>query len=199
MFVRNPNFRLFHREVSAIVVDLGLPTCKASYVGEDAPKAVFPSVKLTLFSPELGVIVVGAVAVDVDVDSSKTNSNSEDPKSEKGRVNASSTSCLIIDPKEHPMLLAEPPLNTQQGVDYSAFRKNLQVSKSSGCKTDSLTEWDIPSGDTSCVYFFYIVETSLCYSPGYTMPDYMEYIGFCSLCKGLLFIFLIATGVGNSI
>ncbi|KAG2286916.1 hypothetical protein Bca52824_046520 [Brassica carinata] len=110
---------LFHREVSAIVVDLGLPTCKASYVGEDAPKAVFPS-------------VVGAVAVDVDVDSSKTNSNSEDPKSEKGRVNASSTSCLIIDPKEHPMLLAEPPLNTQQAVDYSAF------------------------------------------SPGYTMPDYME-------------------------
>ncbi|KAF3570249.1 hypothetical protein F2Q69_00059145, partial [Brassica cretica] len=82
---------LFHREVSAIVVDLGLPTCKASYVGEDAPKAVFPSVKLTLFSPELGVIVVGAVAVDVDADSSKTNSNSEDPKSEKGRVNASST------------------------------------------------------------------------------------------------------------
>ncbi|KAF3599730.1 hypothetical protein F2Q69_00033746 [Brassica cretica] len=83
-------------------------------------------------------------------------------------------SCLIIDPKEHPMLLAEPPLNTQQAVDYSAFRKNLQVSKSSGCKTDSLTEWDIPSGDTSCVYFFCIVETSLCYSPGYTMPDYME-------------------------
>ncbi|KAG2275148.1 hypothetical protein Bca52824_057703 [Brassica carinata] len=63
---------LFHREVSAIVVDLGSHTCKASNVGEDAPKAVFPS-------------VVGAVAMDVDVDSSKTNSNSEDPKSEKGK------------------------------------------------------------------------------------------------------------------
>ncbi|KAF3562323.1 hypothetical protein DY000_02017226 [Brassica cretica] len=111
---------LFHREVSAIVVDLGLPTCKASYVGEDAPKAVFPSVKLTPFSPELGVIVVGAVAMDVEVDSSKTNSNSEDPKSEKGRDLVDNIwehafrSCLIIDPKEHPMLLAEPPLNTQQ-------------------------------------------------------------------------------------
>ncbi|WZZ89568.1 hypothetical protein YC2023_118147 [Brassica napus] len=48
---------LFHREVSAIVVDLGSHTCKASNVGEDAPKAVFPSVKFTPFSPELGVIV----------------------------------------------------------------------------------------------------------------------------------------------
>lgn len=48
---------LFHREVSAIVVDLGSHTCKASNVGEDAPKAVFPSLKFTPFSPELGVIV----------------------------------------------------------------------------------------------------------------------------------------------
>lgn len=31
-------------EVSAIVVDLGSHTCKAGYAGEDAPKAVFPSV-----------------------------------------------------------------------------------------------------------------------------------------------------------
>ncbi|CAN1241766.1 Actin-related protein 4, partial [Linum perenne] len=31
-------------EVSAIVIDLGSHTCKAGYAGEDAPKAVFPSV-----------------------------------------------------------------------------------------------------------------------------------------------------------
>ncbi|KAF3771986.1 Actin-related protein 4 [Nymphaea thermarum] len=31
-------------EVSAIVLDLGSYTCKAGYAGEDAPKAVFPSV-----------------------------------------------------------------------------------------------------------------------------------------------------------
>ncbi|CAI0547873.1 unnamed protein product [Linum tenue] len=31
-------------EVSAIVLDLGSHTCKAGYAGEDAPKAVFPSV-----------------------------------------------------------------------------------------------------------------------------------------------------------
>ena len=35
-------------EVSAIVIDLGSHTCKAGYAGEDAPKAVFPSVR---FSP----------------------------------------------------------------------------------------------------------------------------------------------------
>lgn len=33
-------------EVSAIVVDLGSHTCKAGYAGEDAPKAVFPSVSV---------------------------------------------------------------------------------------------------------------------------------------------------------
>lgn len=32
-------------EVSAIVIDLGSHTCKAGYAGEDAPKAVFPSVR----------------------------------------------------------------------------------------------------------------------------------------------------------
>lgn len=33
-------------EVSAIVIDLGSHTCKAGYAGEDAPKAVFPSVSV---------------------------------------------------------------------------------------------------------------------------------------------------------
>ena len=35
---------MFADEVSAIVVDLGSHSCKAGYAGEDAPKAVFPSV-----------------------------------------------------------------------------------------------------------------------------------------------------------
>lgn len=35
-------------EVSAIVIDLGSHTCKVGYAGEDAPKAVFPSVILFL-------------------------------------------------------------------------------------------------------------------------------------------------------
>jgi hypothetical protein len=37
-------FYNFTDEVSAIVIDLGSHTCKAGYAGEDAPKAVFPSV-----------------------------------------------------------------------------------------------------------------------------------------------------------
>ncbi|WZZ18734.1 hypothetical protein YC2023_111823 [Brassica napus] len=39
--------------------------------------------------------------------------------------NLVSASCLMIDPKEQPMLLAEPPLNTQQHrekSDLSAYR-----------------------------------------------------------------------------
>lgn len=36
-------------EVSAIVIDLGSHTCKAGYAGEDAPKAVFPSVSYKVF------------------------------------------------------------------------------------------------------------------------------------------------------
>lgn len=35
-------------EVSAIVIDLGSHTCKAGYAGEDAPKAVFPSVSFSI-------------------------------------------------------------------------------------------------------------------------------------------------------
>lgn len=35
-------------EVSAIVIDLGSHTCKAGYAGEDAPKAVFPSVSVRI-------------------------------------------------------------------------------------------------------------------------------------------------------
>lgn len=141
-------------EVSAIVVDLGSHTCKAGYAGEDAPKAVFPSV--------VGA-VDGTEAMDVDVDSAKNNnSNSEDSKTnesekEKGKrklyVGSQALNyrrdhmeilspikdgivsdwdlvdniwehafrgCLMIDPKEHPMLLAEPPLNTQQQREKAA-------------------------------------------------------------------------------
>lgn len=45
-------------EVSAIVVDLGSHTCKAGYAGEDAPKAVFPSV-CALFSINLERVLLG--------------------------------------------------------------------------------------------------------------------------------------------
>ncbi|KAL9303552.1 hypothetical protein ACSQ67_020815 [Phaseolus vulgaris] len=45
-------------EVSAIVFDLGSHTCKAGYAGEDAPKAVFPSVLTSFASGRATSLVV---------------------------------------------------------------------------------------------------------------------------------------------
>ncbi|KAF7826453.1 Actin-related protein 4 [Senna tora] len=140
-------------EVSAIVIDLGSHTCKAGYAGEDAPKAVFPS-------------VVGAIdQMDIDEpDNTEKNSadsknNVRNPDSDKAKgkrklyVGSQSLGyrrdhmevlsplkdgivadwdivdsiwdhafreCLLIDPKEHPMLLAEPSSNTQQQRERTA-------------------------------------------------------------------------------
>ncbi|KAL1216824.1 Actin-related protein 4A [Cardamine amara subsp. amara] len=127
-------------EVSAIVVDLGSHTCKAGYAGEDAPKALFPS-------------VVGAIdGMDIDdaanMEETKSNVVESDKEKAQRKLYVGSQAlnfrcdqmeilspikdgivadwdmvdnvwehafrnCLMIDPKEHPMLLAEPPLNTQ--------------------------------------------------------------------------------------
>ncbi|KAL5134414.1 Actin-related protein 4 [Glycine soja] len=143
-------------EVSAIVVDLGSHTCKAGYAGEDAPKAVFPS-------------VVGAIdQMDVDEADNGENNSASAPESNNNVRNADSDKtkgkrklyvgsqslgyrrdhmevlspfkdgivadwdivdsiwdhafreCLLIDPKEHPMLLAEPSSNSQQQRERTA-------------------------------------------------------------------------------
>ncbi|MED6143791.1 Actin-like 6A [Stylosanthes scabra] len=137
-------------EVSAIVIDLGSHTCKAGYAGEDAPKAVFPS-------------VVGAIdQMDIDeADNGEKNSesaadakNNDKPKGKRKLYVGSQSlgyrrdhmevlsplkdgivadwdivdniwdhafrECLLIDPKEHPMLLAEPSSNTQQQRERAA-------------------------------------------------------------------------------
>ncbi|XP_061357369.1 actin-related protein 4-like isoform X2 [Gastrolobium bilobum] len=143
-------------EVSAIVLDLGSHTCKAGYAGEDAPKAVFPS-------------VVGAIdQMDIDEEDdaeksstsageSRNNLRNVDSDKAKGKrklyVGSQSLGyrrdymevlspfkdgvvadwdivdsiwdhafreCLLIDPKEHPMLLAEPSSNTQQQRERTA-------------------------------------------------------------------------------
>ncbi|KAH9778575.1 actin-related protein 4 [Citrus sinensis] len=62
-------------EVSAIVIDLGSHTCKAGYAGEDAPKAVFPS-------------VVGAIdQMDID-DSANAERNSGSAIDSKNNVDS---------------------------------------------------------------------------------------------------------------
>ncbi|XP_042964817.1 actin-related protein 4-like isoform X1 [Carya illinoinensis] len=142
-------------EVSAIVIDLGSHTCKAGYAGEDAPKAVFPSV----------VGAIDQMEVD-DLEKTENKSGSVDSKNTVRTVDSEKTKgkrklyvgsqalgfrrdnmevlspikdgvvvdwdivdsiwdhafreCLLIDPKEHPVLLAEPSSNTQQQRERTA-------------------------------------------------------------------------------
>ncbi|CAN0916048.1 Actin-related protein 4 [Linum grandiflorum] len=132
-------------EVSAIVIDLGSHTCKAGYAGEDAPKAVFPSVVGAIDQMEIDDNTNGEKNSAVD---SKTGlKDSERKGNRKLYVGSQSLGfrrdhmevlspikdgvvvdwdivdsiwdhafreCLLVDPKEHPMLLAEPSSNSQQ-------------------------------------------------------------------------------------
>ncbi|KAH6755676.1 actin-related protein 4 [Perilla frutescens var. hirtella] len=133
-------------EVSAIVIDLGSHTCKAGYAGEDAPKAVFPSVVGSIDEMEID-----------DADNSDKNSESALDSKSKGKRkfyvgsqdlgfrrdhmevlsplkdgvvvdwdmveniwDHALRKCLLIDPKEHPMLFAEPCSNSQQQREKTA-------------------------------------------------------------------------------
>lgn len=142
-------------EVAAIVLDLGSHTCKAGYAGEDAPKAVFPSVVGSI--EQTGV--ADAVKAEGDLESSsdaKMSVNLESEKSKsKRKLYVGSQALgyrrdfmevipalkdgvvanwdvvdslwdhalrerLLIDPKEHPILLAEPSSNSQQQRERTA-------------------------------------------------------------------------------
>ncbi|CAN6690793.1 unnamed protein product [Malus baccata var. baccata] len=125
-------------EVSAIILDLGSHTCKAGYAGEDVPKAVFPSVVGSIDQMEVDATEMennSGPAVEP-----KNNSKSLDSDKAKGKrklyVGSQALGyrrdhmegiwdhafreCLLVDPKEHPMLLAEPSSNTQQQRERTA-------------------------------------------------------------------------------
>ncbi|MCO5550613.1 hypothetical protein L7F22_004101 [Adiantum nelumboides] len=120
-------------EVSAIVVDLGSHSCKAGYAGEDAPKAVFPSVVGCIGPAGLsdGVktegeteelkrsLYVGSQALGYRRDNMEVVPAMKDGVIADWEIadkiwDHAFRERLLIDPKEHPMLLAEPSLNTQQ-------------------------------------------------------------------------------------
>ncbi|XP_050235722.1 actin-related protein 4-like [Mercurialis annua] len=140
-------------EVSAIVIDLGSHTCKAGYAGEDAPKAVFPSVVGSIDQME----IEDPASVEKNASADSKSVNVKDSEKVKGnrklyvgsqalgfrRDNMEVLSpikdgvvvdwdivdsiwdhtfreCLLVDPKEHPMLLAEPSFNTQQQRERTA-------------------------------------------------------------------------------
>ncbi|XP_022134917.1 actin-related protein 4 [Momordica charantia] len=143
-------------EVSAIVLDLGSHTCKAGYAGEDAPKAVFPSVVGSIDQMEVDD-TTSAEKNSGSAGESKSNTKTLDSDKGKGkrklyvgsqalgfrRDNMEVLSpikdgvivdwdivdsiwdhafreCLLIDPQEHPMLLAEPSSNAQQQRERTA-------------------------------------------------------------------------------
>ncbi|CAL9132401.1 unnamed protein product [Musa textilis] len=136
-------------EVSAIVLDLGSYTCKAGYAGEDAPKAVFPSVVGSIYQAG----ATDEVKHEKDSDSMYDSENADKTKTRKLYVgtqalgyrrdhmevispikdgvvvdwdivdniwNHAFRERLLIDPKEHPMLLAEPSSNTPQQREKAA-------------------------------------------------------------------------------
>ncbi|GMN59205.1 hypothetical protein TIFTF001_028295 [Ficus carica] len=138
-------------EVSAIVIDLGSHTCKAGYAGEDAPKAVFPSVVGSIDQMEVDD---SANAEKNSGSAVEAKNNAEKPKGNRKLYVGSQNlgfrrdhmevlspmkdgivadwdlvdsiwdhafrECLLIDPKEHPMLLAEPSSNNQQQRERAA-------------------------------------------------------------------------------
>ncbi|KAG6752961.1 hypothetical protein POTOM_043002 [Populus tomentosa] len=215
-------------EVSAIVIDLGSHTCKAGYAGEDAPKAVFPSVSLSiscfLDTWITTAQVVGSIdQMDVDDMTSNEKNAAVDSKnnvkdSEKGKgkrklfVGSQALGfrrdhmevlspfkdgivadwdivdsiwdhafreCLLIDPKEHPMLLAEPSSNSQQQRERTAelmfekyatpalfLAKNAVLTSFASGRATSLVV-DSGGGSTTIapVHDGYVIQKAVAFSP----------------------------------
>lgn len=133
-------------EVCAIVIDLGSHTCKAGYAGEDAPKAVFPSAvgavdEMEVDNPDFPKdnsgsapdlkskgkrkLYVGSQALGFRRDHMEVTSPIKDGMVVDWEIveniwDHAFRECLLIDPKEHPMLFAEPCSNTQQQREKAA-------------------------------------------------------------------------------
>ncbi|GAA0185327.1 actin and actin related protein [Lithospermum erythrorhizon] len=132
-------------EVSAIVIELGSHTCKAGYAGEDAPKSVFPSVVGSIDQMDIddannsensgsapepkakgkNKLYVGNQAMGFRRDHMEVLSPLKDGIVADWEIaeniwDHTFKECLLIDPKEHPMLLAEPCSNTQQQREKAA-------------------------------------------------------------------------------
>merc|ERR1711861_38870 len=80
-------------EVAALVVDNGSGMCKAGFAGDDAPRAVFPSI---VGRPKMPGIMVGMDQKDAYV--------GDEAQSKRGVL-------TLKYPEEHPVLLTEAPLN----------------------------------------------------------------------------------------
>ncbi|KAJ6359055.1 hypothetical protein OIU76_000712, partial [Salix suchowensis] len=198
-------------EVSAIVIDLGSHTCKAGYAGEDAPKAVFPSVVGSI--DQMDVDDMTSNEKNVAVDSKNNVKDSEKGKGKRKLFVGSQAlgfrrdhmevlspfkdgivadwdivdsiwdhafrECLLIDPKEHPMLLAEPSSNSQQQRERTAelmfekytapalfLAKNAVLTSFASGRATSLVV-DSGGGSTTVtpVHDGYVIQKAVAFSP----------------------------------
>ncbi|KAL3672980.1 actin [Phytophthora oleae] len=102
-------------DVQALVIDNGSGMCKAGFAGDDAPRAVFPSI---VGRPKHLGIMVGMDQKDTyvgDEAQSKRVSHQARYRHELGRHEKDLASQfyneLRVAPEEHPVLLTEAPLN----------------------------------------------------------------------------------------
>eukprot|EP00258_Populus_trichocarpa_P022549 XP_024438568.1 actin-related protein 4 isoform X2 [Populus trichocarpa] len=198
-------------EVSAIVIDLGSHTCKAGYAGEDAPKAVFPSVVGSI--DQMDVDDMTSNEKNAAVDSKNNVKDSEKGKGKRKLFVGSQAlgfrrdhmevlspfkdgivadwdivdsiwdhafrECLLIDPKEHPMLLAEPSSNSQQQRERTAelmfekyttpalfLAKNAVLTSFASGRATSLVV-DSGGGSTTIapVHDGYVIQKAVAFSP----------------------------------
>jgi actin-like protein 6A len=115
-------------EVGAIIGDVGSSMCKFGYAGEDLPKAVFPS-DIGAIQPAEGggscKYVVGSPALNFRRDNMEVrNPMTEGLPTDWDVIEQLWThgfeKVLRVDPKEHPLLLAEPSFNTQANREKQA-------------------------------------------------------------------------------
>ncbi|XP_073058192.1 actin-related protein 4-like isoform X2 [Primulina eburnea] len=192
-------------EVSAIVVDLGFHTCKAGYAGEDAPKAVFPSDVGSIDQMEVDGTDNSDKNSGSALDSKpkgkrKLYVGSQDMGFRRDHMEVLSPikdgivvdwdmveniwdhalrKCLLSDPKEHPMLLAEPCFNTQLQREKSAeimfekfqvpalfLAKNAVLTSFASGRATSLVV-DIGGGSTTVapVHDGYVLQKAMATSP----------------------------------
>ncbi|XP_011628816.1 actin-related protein 4 isoform X1 [Amborella trichopoda] len=222
-------------EVSAIVLDLGSHTCKAGYAGEDAPKAVFPSVVGSIEQSGLDdALKVEKESESVSEAKNGIKTSDSDKSKAKRKLYVGSQALgyrrdymevlspikdglvvdwdmvdniwdhafrerLLIDPKAHPMLLAEPSSNPQQQRERTAelmfekynvpalfLAKNaVLTSFASGRATSLVVDCGGGSTTVAAVHDGYVLQKAVASSPigGEFLTDCMRK---CLESKGIV-------------